>query len=299
MNPHFQLSIDSFIDYLGIEKLYSPHTLSNYKRDILKFLTYIEKINIDSLKSITKNECKSFLYNLAEENYSQKSTARHIASLRSFWKYLLSKDQVDLNPWEFVIMPKLPKRLPSVLSVKDMSKFLESFDLSDSSGNRDQCICELIYATGLRVSELCSLNVQDIDLTEQEIMIVGKGNKERIVIFGDVAKQVLERYIDVYRLDLQKNNHDSALFLNTNGTRLTARSVQRMIKRHAFLSNLKDKVTPHTLRHSFATDLYNGGADLRTIQELLGHSSLSTTQIYTHVSTDRLFDAYKKSHPRS
>ena len=219
-----------------------------------------------------------------------------IASLRSFWKYLNIRSITDKNPWEFLNLPKQPRVLPDVLLSDEMEKFLGQINTATTSGFRNRTICELIYSAGIRVHELTKLNITDLRLDEQEILIKGKGDKERIVLFGKTSKEYLEMYLSSIRPKWIYTDTE-AVFLNTKGQRINPRSIQRFIKSEAERQGFSRKITPHTMRHSYATTLYNSGADLRTIQELLGHSSLSTTQIYTHINNEKLKKTYKRAHP--
>jgi integrase/recombinase XerC len=292
----FQKNLNKFLDFLLKEKRYSEHTVSNYKRDISDFYSF-SRNNTEALFSdVDIRVCKQYLYTLENKKYSPKTITRRIAALRSFWKYLLVKKSTDQNPWEFLSVPKIPKRLPDVLFSNEMQGFLDSMVISSAAGIRNRAICEMIYSSGLRVSELISLNLDDINMRANEALVFGKGGKERIVLFGDTAKYYINKYISDARNSWIKEPM-KAVFLNQKGQRLSIRSVQRMIKDEAEKQGLERHVTPHTLRHSFATSLFNGGADLKTVQELLGHSSLSTTQIYTHLSNKKLIETYKKAHP--
>lgn len=291
--------IDSFLEFLKNQKQYSPHTISNYHRDLKKFFRFIPIDSWENGTDIDLSTAREYLYFLDTQKYARKSIARMIASLRSFWKYLIRESVVQSNPWALLTIPKLPKKLPHILTQTETNRFLEQIDTSTPIGFRNRTICELIYGAGLRISECLNLKISDIDLAEQEILIKGKGGKERIVIYGDIAQNYLKSYlIHIRPMWIKKSTQ--AVFLNQrDGTQISSRSVQRIIKSLCKASHINKTITPHTLRHSFATDLLNGGADIKTVQELLGHSSLSTTQIYTHLSQDRLKEIYTKAHPRS
>ncbi len=273
--------LDSWLDFLAHQKHYSPHTLSNYHRDITHFFNFAHQADNRSLSDLTPRACRHYLYQLGQQKLNARSIARRIAACRSFWRYLISQGQADDNPWEFLTLPKLPQRLPKVLNSTTMQNTLNA--LTDP---RDRAMFELLYGAGLRVSELVGLNIENINMKDGEILVLGKGNKERIALFGARAREALETYL---------SNHPESgpVFLNSRGDRLTVRTVQRHLK------TLNLDATPHMLRHSFATDLYSGGADLRSIQELLGHKSLSTTQIYTHLSGEQVQKTYRKAHPRA
>ena len=290
--------LDDFLAFLTFEKHFSPHTLSNYQRDLEQFLGFVPDDVTDGLDALTARTCRQFLFFLDQKHYSAKTVARKLSAFRSFWRYLLAKHHVTSNPWEFLSSPKLPVLLPAILVQEDMARFLESILPHTEVGLRDRTICEVLYATGLRVSELVSLDVSDLDFDTREMRVIGKGNRERVVIFGEVSAQFLRDYMGSARFEWASSS-ESALFVNQKGHRFTVRTVQRIIRQYAKLLGLSHAITPHTLRHSFATDLYNGGADLRVIQELLGHRSLLTTQLYTHLSDEGLKQAFHNAHPRA
>ncbi|MFC1752416.1 tyrosine recombinase XerC [Thermoproteota archaeon] len=289
--------IEKFLDFLELERHYSPHTLSNYQRDLDSFYQFTDKDNTLDIGELTPRICRQYLYQMESKDYHSRTIARRIAALRSFWRYLIGKGYAQDNPWEFLTLPKQKRALPEVLFTNEMTRFLENMDISKPAGIRNRSVCELIFSSGLRISELVSMNLSNIDLDAKEIKILGKGNKERIVLFGEKAKTCLLSYLDNVRSSWMKKDTD-AVFLSQRGERLTARSIQRMILSESVKQGLDKHITPHTLRHSFATSLFDGGADLRTVQELLGHSSLSTTQIYTHLSNEKIQESYKKAHPR-
>jgi integrase/recombinase XerC len=263
-------------------------------------LVFLKSKHINDINEITANTARQFLINLEEKKYSRRSLARKIATCRSFFKYLTGDGIAKQNPWSMLSTPKLPRRLPNFLYMEEVTKMLDQFPESPE-GIRDKAIMETLYGGGLRVSELVKLNLLDIDVTEGEIRVMGKGAKERIVLIGSHAKHALEQYLSEVRpkyLMRQKKNKN-VLFLNRLGGRLTSRSVERMIATNAKKAGINKKVTPHTLRHSFATHLLGGGADLRVVQELLGHASLSTTQVYTHITKEQLKKIYRNFHPRA
>ncbi|MFC1770846.1 site-specific tyrosine recombinase/integron integrase [Candidatus Margulisiibacteriota bacterium] len=290
--------LKGFLDFLEFEKNSSQNTISNYQRDIKHFFRFISQNKVLQLDQINPRLCRQYLQVLEQEQLQPRSIARKVAAQRSFWRYLQTKEITEENPWEFLITPKIPRRLPNVLFQAEANAFLDNIDTSTPLAVRNRVIVELLYGAGLRVTELISLDLSDLSLEEGELLVKGKGSKERIALFGQKAKEYLRLYIETIRPEWLKQSTD-AIFLNKNGTRLTVRSVQRIIKKLIQELGLTNKVTPHTLRHSFATSLYNAGADLRSIQELLGHSNLSTTQIYTHISGEKLKASYKRAHPRS
>ena len=288
--------IDAFLQHLDTHQNYSNHTLKAYKRDLQKFLTFTEG-NTDTFSELTTRTCKQFIHSLNKQNYTAKTLARLLATLRSFWNFLLQNHITETNPWEGVKTPKIPRKLPTVAPHEKVTLFLESIGTESAIDCRDRAICELLYSSGIRVSECTQLDTTQLDPTSGEFRIIGKGDKERIGLFGTTAAYYIELYIAQARPQLDLNQ-DKALFLNKKGGRLTPRSIQRMIKDRTKACGLELSITPHTLRHSYATALYNGGADLKLIQELLGHENLATTQLYTHLSSKKMIDVILKHHPR-
>lgn len=289
-----------FLDCLTVEKQYSVHTISNYKRDIGSILTFLEAQNL-SLSQLTITQCRLFLNNIKNEKELEASSiARLVSAARSFWAYLITKKQCDSNPWTYIKMPKKKRDLPKVAYSNEVSEFLDSIEPKTDLDIRDRAIFEVLFSSGLRISECVGLTVHCIDHSQegtQEIRVLGKGNKERIVFIGKTASHWLNRYTTHVRPKYAMSSEE-ALFLNKAGAPLSVRSVQRRLKKRSGAHFGNKTVTPHTLRHSYATALLDGGADLRSIQELLGHSSIATTQIYTHLSQSKLRDTIKKSHPR-
>ena len=282
--------LEKFISYLEIEKNYSPHTVLNYRIDLEVFLKFIDKTPLEKVDYLF---LRKFLAQLRTQHYRARTLTRKLSSLRSFFKFLHREGFVKENPAILLMSPKLDKTLPKFLSEDEIVKFIEAASIKSASGKRDRAILETLYSTGIRVSELVSLSVSDVDLISNIAKVSGKGKKERIVPIGDKALDAIRDY-------LQDRHHNSrALFLNKNGTRLTDRSVRNIVNKHITAACLTQKISPHVLRHSFATHMLNRGADLRSVQELLGHINLSTTQIYTHVTTDRLKEVYNKAHPRA
>lgn len=296
--------IDEFLSYLKDQKNSSPHTLQNYSRDLLEFYDYLTKHQPQSvstnrmlIEQVNPIILRSFLTLLFQKNESA-SIARKLSCLRSFFKYFVKMGVIDQNPAKIIHSPKIPKKLPKFLNVDEINAMLTKNFSKDKQGNRDYAILELLYSSGLRVSECVSLNVCDVDLERGLVKVCGKGDKERIVPIGTLAIAALRAYL-AQRQAFPKVSDAPILFLNKNGTRLNVRSVQRLVASVIQEIGLNKSVTPHTLRHSFATHMLGAGADLRSIQELLGHESLSTTQKYTHVSVDELAKVYDKTHPKS
>lgn len=290
---NMQELISEFLRYLKIDKGYSKNTIDSYMRDLDKFNYYFKNKNIDD---INLNNLKDYIKYLNSESLNEKSISRNISCLKSFYKFLVINKYVNSNPTDGLFIPKVRKELPHILTEEDVFKLLD-IKLSDSYSYRNKAMIELMYATGLRVSELVNLKLQDIDLTNDIIRTFGKGSKERVIPIGDYAKEYLEKYIYEYRGSMLKGKPCEYVFINNHGNGLTRQAFFKIIKNIAREKNIKAELSPHTLRHSFATHLLKYGADLRTIQELLGHSDISTTQIYTHISREKLKENYDEFHP--
>jgi integrase/recombinase XerC len=288
--------VDPFRSYLKLELNLSPHTVLAYTRDVDQFIGFVKSKGslFDDPQRIDPAFARSYLRWLELKSFSKKSVARKISSCRAFFRYLLRERKIKLNPFEHILTPKLGKRLPSFLYPEEVIKLLNAVKLKHKNGPRDLAIIELIYASGMRVGEVAKLRADNVDLEGGEVLVQGKGDKERVVLIGSFAINSIKAYL------ANRNIKDeSCLFLGRAGSKLTSRSIERMIRKYARKAGLEKRVTPHTLRHSFATHLLSGGADLKIVQELLGHSSLSTTQIYTHITKEKLKSIYDKSHPRA
>jgi len=314
-------AVKQYLNYLRAVRNASPHTLRSYESDLSQFLEFLSPPGVETpaLQDITHLLIREFIAHLHDHHLEKSSIARKLAAIRSFFKFAVREGLVVRNPARMVATPKLPKRIPSVMSAEDLSTFLDGVVAAPPSATarrrpagigdqnrllvkRDRAILEMLYASGLRVSELTGLNLADVDRKELMLRVRGKGSKERIVPYGGKAEQALAAYGPVREgiLRKAKSRGDSeAVFLNHHGTRLTQRSVGRILKKYARLFNINWDLHPHSLRHAFATHLLTDGADLRAIQELLGHSSLSTTQRYTHASIRQLMEVYDKAHPRA
>ena len=292
-------ALKRFSNYLKFEKTVSPHTLRNYMSDLDQFRNYIMKEKkIQAWSAITNLTIRAYLGNLYKRN-TKSSIARKLSSIRHFLQYLVREKIVATDHSELISSSKKEQKLPTILNIDEMFHFLETPDASTPSGSRDRAILELMYASGLRVSELVAIDNGDINWEQKTIRIKGKGRKERIVPFGTKAHKNLKNYTGK-RAHFYKGRPDpDALFLNLRGGRLTTRSIARLIDKYILLCGSQRKISPHTLRHTFATHLLSAGANLRDIQELLGHESLSTTQKYTQVSVDKLMEVYDRSHPKS
>lgn len=292
--------IIEFEGYLQIEKNASNHTISNYLKDIDDFISFLNSKNVSTFKDVNYIDVRGYLALLNVKKYSRKTISRKLSSLRSFYRFLVRENYLEINPFQMVSTPKLEKKLPSFLYPDEINQLLNAPNLNKPLGIRDRAIMEVLYASGMRVSELVALNIDSIDLIGGNALVFGKGSKERYVPLGKYSIEALTNYLEIRdRFKLKNETDEKALFLNKYGGRLTDRSIRRIIDKYInYIANSK-KVSPHTLRHTFATHLLNAGADLRSVQELLGHVNISTTQIYTHVTKERLQDIYRSTHPRA
>jgi len=302
MNKH----IDIFIFYLKNEKNYSNNTIISYKNDLTHFFNFVKNYKLlkrTNIKYINHEIMRKYIVYLKENKYSRRSISRKVSSARSFFKFIHKEGIINVNPTLNLITPKINKKLPYFLYSQEVNKLIEAPPNKTLFGIRDRAILEVLYGTGIRVGELINLNIRDIDFNEKIIRVFGKGSKERILPLGNPSIRAIQEYLENKNLfnknKFIKMNDKDALFLNRFGGRLTARSIRRIITKYMKMAGLNKKLSPHVLRHSFATHLLGGGADLRSVQELLGHKSLSTTQIYTHITKERLKTIYKKSHPRA
>lgn len=285
-----EVQVDKFLFFLKVELNYSELTIKSYQLDLTDFFRFIESKKINYL-TITNHDVRGYLKYLDSCNLKNSTISRRISTLRTFYNYLVDENIVENNVFHNVKNPKLEKKLPNYLNYNEMEELLESIDISTTEGLEKRLLIEMFYSTGCRVSEMINVKISDIDFTNKTIRIMGKGSKERIVYFGDYASKYLDNYIS-------KVKCDKYLFTNKKGEKLTINEVEQIVKDIMKHISIKTHVTPHTLRHTFATHLLNNGADIRTVQELLGHANLSTTGIYTHVSSDRLKDIYFKTFKR-
>ena len=292
--------LDRFIEYIRAARNASPHTVRGYASDIAQFLAFLEGEELStSPADVDSRTMRRYLARLQKQGISKRSAARKLASLRAFFKYLLRKGLIEADPTTGLPSPKLDKRLPKFLRDEHIESLMQRPDTNQPLGLRDAAILETLYATGVRVSELVGLDLRDMDLSLGEIKVLGKGSKERITLIGRAAKEALVTYLNFGRGKLLQNSRETAVFLNKDGGRLTARSINRLLDKYFGGVSDEMKISPHVLRHTFATHMLEHGADLRSIQELLGHVSLSTTQIYAHVSRERLKEVYEQAHPRA
>jgi tyrosine recombinase XerC len=291
--------LQRYVTHLRVEKDASPYTLRNYLHEITHFLDFLRGEGVDSWDDVDRQALRRYLLWLRKEGYVEASMARRLSELRSFCRYLVREGVLESNPIEVVSSPKVPKRLPRYLKMDEIEALLNAPDISAPLGQRDKAILELLYATGVRLSELVSLNLGDLNLSRGQMLVWGKGGKERVVLLGEPAVRGLRTYINDGRGQLVGNKTTNALLLNRFGGRLSRRSIGLILDKYSKLAGLWKKVTPHLLRHTFATHMLEGGADLRTVQELLGHAQPTTTEIYTHVTPSRLREVYMKTHPRA
>jgi len=287
--------VDKFIRYLELEKNFSPHTILNYKLDLIDFKNFLKDTPLEKVEYLT---LRQFLAHLKEKGLTNRSISRKLSCLRSFFKFLFREGLIKDNPATLLSSPKLSRSLPQFLTEGEMFKLLEMPSDNTELGLRDRALLETLYSTGMRVSELVSLDVDSIDFVGSTVKVIGKGRKERLLPIGEKALEAIHNYLELRNSNVE-NKQKRALFLNKNKGRLTTRGVRKIIARYVKKASLRGGISVHTFRHSFATHLLNRGADLRSVQELLGHVNLSTTQIYTHLSTEKLKAIYDKAHPRA
>ena len=286
-----------YINYLEVERNASPYTVRNYTTDLLGFFQFLSDKGVSSLKEVDRHVLRNYLSHLMEQGFVKASIARKLSAIRSLYRYLLREEIISTSPVATTSSPKLDRRLPSFLTTEEIKRLLEAPDLSTPQGQRDRALMELLYASGIRVSELVKLNLEQVNLNTNEIRVWGKGSKERVVLMGEPAARALTTYLSQGRPKLLGKKRSNALFLNRYGERLLERRVQRILEKYANIAGIDKRVYPHLLRHTFATHLLDGGADLRVVQELLGHANLSSTQIYTHVTRSQARKVYLSAHP--
>ena len=291
--------IDIFLNYLSVERGLSRNTIISYRHDLVSFLDYLkDKQGIDNLDKTDKNHITSFMMQLKGLGLNANSISRKLAAIKTFYRFLVREKMIRTDPTSLLESPKLWRRIPSTLSLQEIERLLIQPNTHKMQGIRDRAILELLYATGMRVSELAQLNLKDVNLQVGFVRCVGKGNKERIVPLGKKAIISLNRYIDKARPYFLRRHSTDVLFLTRLHKRISRQSIWKIIKRYARAARIRKDIRPHILRHSFATHLLERGADLRSVQEMLGHSDISTTQIYTHINKDRLKMVHKMFHPR-
>lgn len=294
-----------FVNYLRLEKSLSENTLSNYLFDLDRFINYLkEELSVENVNEVTDKTIESYVYYLRNKKsktgdyYSIKSINRHISSLKTFFKYLLAEKNIETNPTDIIDSPKTTRKLPDVLTIQEIDKMFMQTNLEDKYELRDRAIMETMYASGLRVSETVNLRINDIFFKEGILRVFGKGSKERIVPIGSSAIRFINQYLENSRPYFAKSLSEDFVFLNFRGKYLTRMAIWNIIQKYSKKAGIKKAMHPHILRHSFATHLLEGGADIRIIQEMLGHSDISTTQIYTHIDREYLIEVHKTFHPR-
>ena len=291
-------NIDQFLDYLSLERGLSKNTLTAYARDLNKFTAFLKKRHMLSFKDVKKSDITDFMFFQKDRGLSTNSVARGLAAMKVFFRFLTREGFLKNDIASVIETPKLWKNLPDTISIDEVDKLLSAPNLKDWMGIRDKACLELMYATGLRATEVVNLNIRDVNLGLGVLKCLGKGSKERIVPLGKTAKTAIKRYIDKVRPKRIKSISESGLFLTRLGRKMSRQMLWKIIKRYAKKARINKDIKPHTLRHSFATHLLEGGADLRVVQEMLGHANISTTQIYTHINKERLKSIHRKFHPR-
>lgn len=291
--------LDNFLNYLVVEKGLTKNTVESYNRDLQKFISYLDKNNIQDLSYVSNIEIISFVLELKSQGLSSKTVGRNLSALRMFFKYLVRENFLKIDPTVNIESPKIRPNLPTVLSVSEVDSLLSQPDIKTMRGLRNKTMLELLYATGVRVTELVSLKIKSLNLEVGYLIAFGKGSKERIIPIGDTAKHFLNEYLINIRPKYLKGKTSTFLFLNPSGGKLSRQGFWKIIKRYALQAGINKKLSPHTLRHSFATHLLERGADLRSVQIMLGHVDISTTQIYTHITQERLKKIHQQYHPRA
>lgn len=290
--------IQEYMDFLEKDKQLSLNTLQSYRRDIEQYLSYLQEINLNNISDTDKTTIITYLLHLQKKGRATSTVSRNLASIRSFYQFITKNKKIDHDPTSDLESPKVEKKLPQILSTQEVELLLEQPKCKDLKGYRDKAMLELLYATGIRVSELISLDLSDINLQSRYIRC-NKGARERTIPIGSIATEALQEYINKARIHLVQDKNNGALFVNINGGRLTRQGFWKIIKQYKNQAKINKDITPHTLRHSFAAHLLENGADLRSIQEMLGHSDISSTQIYTQIAKNRIKEVYKKTHPRA
>ncbi len=294
-----QRQLHNYANYLAVEKGLAKNTLESYRRDLDKFLAYMQKQKKTAPGDVDRHDINAFIGELKNKGHATSTISRCVASIRSFFNFLLQEGIIEGNPALELESPRIEKKLPRVLTTAEVDKLLGQPKPQANNGLRDRAMLELLYASGIRVSELVSLNITDFDSRVGYLRCRGKGMKERIVPIGSVAISYVNQYLRNARSKLVKSNEETALFVNHHGCRMTRQGFWKILKKYARQSNIQGDITPHTLRHSFATHLLENGADLRSVQEMLGHSDISTTQIYTQITRKKIREVYDKAHPRA
>ncbi|MFA4983846.1 MAG: site-specific tyrosine recombinase XerD [Candidatus Omnitrophota bacterium] len=290
--------IETFLNYLSVERGLSRNTIISYQEDLNYYMDYLESAGINSLSRTTRDDISNFMFLQKDKGLSANSVARRLAAIKSFYRFLVKERILKSDPSSLIDSPKLWKKIPDALSVNEITRLLDQPNIRELQGIRDRAVLEALYATGMRVSEAANLKKDNLNLQVGFLRCIGKGNKERVIPLGKKAIQSLQRYLAIGRPKLLKGRESEYLFLSRLGKRISRQSLWKIIRRYARQAGIKKPIRPHILRHSFATHLLERGADLRSVQEMLGHSNISTTQIYTHINKDRLKTIHRMFHPR-
>jgi len=298
-NPEISGLIHEFTDHIATTRQLAAHTVRNYVNDLVPLVEYLDEKGVTNLEKVDRLFLRGYLAGLMSSGYNRSSVARKLSALRSFFRYLRLIGNIELDQTDLVTGPKKEKKLPAIASSHEIDRLLDEPDTGTDAGVRDRALLELLYAAGLRVSEANAMVLADLDLRTNEVRVIGKGSKQRVALFGKQGAYWLDAYLKNVRPKFLSRRSDDAVWMNQSGGRLTTRSIQRIVKKYAVAAGLNPDFHTHSLRHSFATHLLDGGADLRVVQDLLGHSSPATTQIYTHVSTEQARKVYLGAHPRA
>ncbi|MFA5114498.1 MAG: site-specific tyrosine recombinase XerD [Candidatus Omnitrophota bacterium] len=290
--------IETFLNYLSVERGLSRNTIISYQEDLHYYMDYLESKNINSLSRTTRDDISNFMFFQKDKGLSANSVARRLAAIKAFYRFLVKERILKSDPSSLIDSPKLWKKIPDALSVNEVTKLLDQPNIRELQGIRDKAVLEALYATGMRVSEAANLKKDNVNLQVGFLRCIGKGNKERVIPLGKKSIKSIERYLAVGRPKILKGRESEYLFLSRLGRRISRQSIWKIIRRYARQAGIKKPIRPHILRHSFATHLLERGADLRSVQEMLGHSNISTTQIYTHINKDRLKTIHRMFHPR-
>lgn len=294
-----ETDIRHFLNYLAVERGLAQNTITSYALDLKQFKSFCQRRQVSKAGEIARNLVLNYILELKKSGRSSATIARHMAALKAFCRFLVDEQVLGSDPMANLESPGLPKKLPGVLAQEEVQKLLEQPRVGNPGGLRDKAMLELMYATGMRVSELLTLDLDQVDCEHGYVRCLGKGSKERIIPVGSVARNFLTEYLRWGRAKIKANKGEKALFLNMRGNRLTRQGFWKIIKKYAQQAGISKQITPHTLRHSFATHLLENGADLRSLQEMLGHADITTTQIYTHLTETKLRETYDKHHPRA
>ena len=291
--------VREFADHIATTRQLAGHTVRNYVNDLVPFIEYLDERGVTDLAQVDRLFLRGYLAWLISQDFSRSSVARKLSALKAFFRFLRQTGEIGVDQTDLVSGPRREKRLPAIASSFEIDRLLDAPDVATDAGIRDRALLELLYAAGLRVSEANTMDLDDLDLTAKEVRVVGKGSKPRVALIGEHCVRWLERYLRDARPKFTSRRSDAAVWMNQSGGRLSARSIQRIVKKYALAAGLDPDFHTHSIRHSFATHMLDGGADLRVVQDLLGHSSPATTQIYTHVSTERARAVYLGAHPRA